>query len=55
MNDKKTMKPDDKEQSELFKKVAHEHGADEASSEAADHLVGKLAQMPPERRKSTKK
>jgi hypothetical protein len=51
----KTVKPDDKDQSERFIKTAIERGADRMSS-PADKLLGRLAKMPPEPRKpATKK
>ncbi len=47
----KPIKPDDPEQSKAFIEKAREIGADEKRS-AADKLMGKLAKMKPEPRKS---
>jgi hypothetical protein len=47
----KLAKPDDKEQSKLFIEKAREIGADEKRS-AADKLMGRLAKMKPEPRKT---
>jgi hypothetical protein len=46
-------KPDDPEQSKSFIEKAREIGADEKRS-AADKLMGRLAKMKPEPRKSPK-
>ena len=51
---KQRAKPDDKEQSKLFIKKAREIGADEGKS-ASDQLLGRLAKMLPEPRKSESK
>jgi hypothetical protein len=51
---KQRVKPDDKEQSNLFIKKAREIGADEQRS-AADELLGKLAKTPPEPRTKKKR
>jgi transposase-like protein len=51
---KRTMSPDDKDQSKLFIKKAREIGADEEQSQA-DKLIGQLAKKPPEPRKQSKR
>ena len=53
MSKQKRSKPDDKEQSRLFIKKAHEIGADEEQSKS-DGLIGQLAKKLPEPRKSSK-
>jgi hypothetical protein len=49
-NQRRTLSPDDKEQSKLFIEKAREVGADEEKS-AADELIGHLAKKPPEQQK----
>lgn len=51
MNTKKKLSRDDPEQSKAFIEKAKEIGADEKRS-AADKLMGKLAKMKPEPRKT---
>ncbi len=44
---KRTIKPDDKAQSDRFIETARKIGADK-DSDAGDELIGKLAKQPPE-------
>lgn len=53
MSSVKKVKPDDKEQSKAFIEKAREIGADQKRS-AADKLMGQMAKMKPEPKKSKK-
>jgi hypothetical protein len=47
MTPKTTPKPDDKAQSERFRVTARQVGADRGDGDAGEHLIGKLAKLPP--------
>jgi hypothetical protein len=53
MKDRKarSLKPDDKAQSERFIETAHKVGADRGSTAAGDEVMGRLVKQAPEPRK----